>query len=187
MLILKIVNAFFLLIIIGLFLGFLLNSVLRKINIFGNPPVNKYIFILGKSSNFSCWGIFIFMTVYSFFNLYNPPFILFGLSTLTLILASILIFLSFKHLGDFNKFGLPAEKTVIIDNGIYSFSRNPMYLGFYFLNMSSALYFPHFVNIVLAVTGIIVHHFIALAEEKYMEQEFGKDWQNYKSRVGRYI
>lgn len=185
--ILQFVDLFLVLFIIYLFAEFVINSLAKKIDMMGNPPINRFLFIIGKAANFSCWGIFIFMLIRSLFVRNHQPIALLVLSSISLIISAIMIFLSFRHLGDMNKFGLPSEKTSIVDTGVYSVSRNPMYAGFYLLNIASALFYPHPANIVLAATGIVIHHFIVLGEEKFMESAFGQEWPRYRGKVRRYF
>ena len=53
--------------------------------------------------------------------------------------------------------------------------------------IASILYFPDPANIVLAVYGMIIHYRITLGEEKFLEQRFGKEWDDYKRTVRRYL
>lgn len=173
--------------IVYLFIKFMIQSIHNKTDLMGNPPINRFFFIIGKSANFTCWGIFIYKSAKALFIPYHPSIALLVTSSVALMLSAVLIYISFKHLGSLNKFGLSTEKTAIVDTGIYSISRNPMYAGFYLLNISSALFFPVPVNIFLCVTGIILHHFIVLGEEKFMDKTFGPDWAHYKEKVRRYL
>ena len=185
--ILTIINSVLIFIVLTMFISLLINAIQKKINLFGQPPIHRILFVMGKTANFSCWFIFIYNLIKSFFIHYKPTIILVTLSTITLLISTIFIVASFNHLGVLNKFGLPSDKTKIIKKGIYSYSRNPMYLGFYFLNVSSIFYHPHLINIFLGVLGIIIHHLITLGEEKYMLQVFGNNWLDYKEKVRRYI
>lgn len=71
--------------------------------------------------------------------------------------------------------------------GVYKFSRNPMYLGYflYFLGCagltSSALLF-----LVLLVFQASAH-WIILSEERWCLDKFGEEYQRYSKRVGRYF
>ncbi|HMA60185.1 MAG TPA: methyltransferase [Halanaerobiales bacterium] len=73
------------------------------------------------------------------------------------------------------------------NKGIYSFSRNPMYVAFflYFLGIAlitkSVLYF-----IVLMVFQISVHYII-LSEERACLTEFGDEYKVYMQEVNRYL
>jgi hypothetical protein len=77
--------------------------------------------------------------------------------------------------------------TLYFPEGIYKISRNPMYFSFLFLNTATFLYLPSVLLLIIMLYGMIVHHFIILSEEKYLEKEFGNEYLRYKTRVPRYI
>jgi protein-S-isoprenylcysteine O-methyltransferase Ste14 len=66
-------------------------------------------------------------------------------------------------------------------------SRNPMYVGVYLIIAASALYTANPVVILLGVFVIAVHHRIVLAEEKHLQNVFGREYFEYCSRVRQYI
>ena len=67
---------------------------------------------------------------------------------------------------------IPTDNTELKTNGIYSLSRNPMYLGFNLLTISSVIYTLNFVVIILGIYSIIIYHLIILGEEKYLSAQF---------------
>ena len=71
--------------------------------------------------------------------------------------------------------------------GVYSLSRNPMYLGLYMLSIAAVLYKPYLPMVVAAIAGIIIHHKIILNEERFLEAKFGQSYQSYRQRVRRYL
>ena len=109
------INLILFIIIFFLFFKVIITSISNKRNIFGAPPINKYLFILGKLCNFACWGIFLYEIINSLLTGYHYPIILPIISSVSLLLSTFLIFLSFKDLSDFIKFGLPDKKTELID------------------------------------------------------------------------
>ncbi len=98
------------------------------------------------------------------------------------------LILSLLQMGRFTKMGLPAkEDTKLQTGGIYGQSRNPMYFGLFILALASLLYAPSLLNFITAIIGIIIHHRIIMAEEAWLENNFGQEWDDYKARVRRYI
>jgi protein-S-isoprenylcysteine O-methyltransferase Ste14 len=117
----------------------------------------------------------------------NPISGLVILSYLVSLGGIFLSIISILNLGASTRLGLPTERTVFKTNGLYSFSRNPMYVGFNLITISSMLF--HF-NILVSAMGIFsicIYHLIILAEEKYMERQFGQQYLDYLSRVRRYF
>jgi len=84
--------------------------------------------------------------------------------------------------------GIPeSDKTELIQNGIYAWSRNPAFLGFDFMYIGVCLMFFNPLTIVFSLFGIIMLHFQILQEEKYLTETFGVPYVKYKSRVFRYL
>jgi protein-S-isoprenylcysteine O-methyltransferase Ste14 len=73
-------------------------------------------------------------------------------------------------------------------SGIYSFSRNPMYLGLLFVYSGLALIFGNWWTIILIPFLIfMIIKLIILKEEKYLFRAFGESYTNYKNKVRRWI
>ncbi|MDH4092976.1 MAG: isoprenylcysteine carboxylmethyltransferase family protein [Cyclobacteriaceae bacterium] len=72
--------------------------------------------------------------------------------------------------------------------GIYSFTRNPMYLGLLILYMGIAFHIGNWWTFMLVpILILIVNRFVIRNEEEYLERAFGKDYLEYKNRVRRWI
>ena len=103
---------------------------------------------------------------------------------LSLVFFAVTLF----HFKTSLRFGLDEKNQgELVTKGIFSVSRNPFFLSleFYFLGIS-LLFFNLFfiVFFVLVVTGI---HLFIIREEKFMHKVYGKEYENYCERVGRYI
>ncbi|NTW33119.1 MAG: isoprenylcysteine carboxylmethyltransferase family protein [Bacteroidetes bacterium] len=158
-----------------------------KIGIFGKPPIQKFWFVISK---FSLFGTIILCNLKAIhkepFQTNTPDYLIWSGITLIVIGCAIEI-ISFINLGMALKFGLPEEKTTLKTKGLYSLSRNPIYLGFFVVCIGSLCYYPNIVNLILIVTTVYLHYKITLAEEKFLEKTFGKEWEIYKNKVRRYI
>lgn len=76
----------------------------------------------------------------------------------------------------------------LVDAGPYSWSRNPIYLGFLLVSLGTALLFAN----VLAFVGPIIFFgfistFIIPFEEDMLRKGFGKSYASYKSRIRRWV
>ncbi len=78
--------------------------------------------------------------------------------------------------------------SAIVTNGVYRFSRNPIYLGFLLMlvgfplnsgNVWGVILAPLFV---LAVNRLVIEH-----EEAYLEKKFRDVYAGYRSRVRRWL
>ena len=78
--------------------------------------------------------------------------------------------------------------TSLQTNGIYSVSRNPMYLGLLFVYLGVALIFGNWwIIILLPLLFVLINYFIILPEEKYLLKAFGASYSDYKKKVRRWI
>jgi len=155
--------------------------------VFGKATINPFIFYSGKITGYFTWAGLLLAILHieilprhSF--AYNN-YVSYGLLISGLLIALI----SLIQLGRSTRFGLPTRKTKFRTSGIYSFSRNPMYLGFDLITIASMTYFLSPLIIIAGIYSITVYHFIILGEEKYLETAFGEDYKEYKSKVRRYI
>ena len=84
---------------------------------------------------------------------------------------------------------VPTEPTTkIVQEGPYSFSRNPIYLSFALIYLGIALAFSSFWAVVFLVPIMVfIDRGQIVREEKYLEKKFGDEYVQYKSRVRRWI
>ncbi len=94
---------------------------------------------------------------------------------------------SLFNLGNSISFGVPEEKTTLKLKGLYQYSRNPMYVGFYLFTLASMLLTSNLYIFALGIYSLVVYHLIVLAEEAFLKNRFGKDYEEYCLRVRRYI
>ncbi|HLR25169.1 MAG TPA: isoprenylcysteine carboxylmethyltransferase family protein [Fodinibius sp.] len=82
----------------------------------------------------------------------------------------------------------PEHTGSLVTEGVYRFSRNPMYLGLLFALVAVAIYLG---NPVTAVGWILfvgyMNRFQIRPEEQMMTQKFGKAYQQYQEKVNRWI
>lgn len=82
--------------------------------------------------------------------------------------------------------GIPEEKTSLVTNGIYAWSRNPAFVGFDLLYLAMCLMFFNISLAVVSVWATVMLHLQILQEEKHMEKMFGKEYEEYKKHTLRY-
>lgn len=156
-------------------------------NIFGKTTIHPVLFFSGKISGYISW-IILFLLLFNIRVIRNNPDRFISIIALVLIFISLFfIILSLVNLGKSTRLGLPVENTVFKSNGLYSISRNPMYVGFNLLTISAMIYTQHILVICLGVYSLIVYHLIIQGEEKFMEERFGQEYSTYKSKVRRYL
>ena len=159
----------------------------RQIEQDGDAPINRTLFygskylilVLWAAMVLSSWGVRV-----SFF---PGPAPLKRVAVCVWAVGFILLFVGRFGLGDSFRIGRPKESTSLRVDGLFRVSRNPMYLGVYSTLLASVL---HTLNPLLLVFGaliVTVHHRIILAEETHLRNAFGKEYDEYCSRVRRYL
>ncbi len=78
--------------------------------------------------------------------------------------------------------------TVIVSDGAFSFSRNPIYLSLTMLYVGIALLVNALWALLLLLPLVaVVQYGVIKREEHYLEQKFGDDYLRYKASVRRWM
>jgi protein-S-isoprenylcysteine O-methyltransferase Ste14 len=107
-----------------------------------------------------------------------------------LILAGMAILVAgVRMLGKYRTTINPSgATTTIVQEGIFRFTRNPMYISFTLLSMGIAFLFNAVWSLLLLVPLIIiVQKGIIEREEQYLTRKFGDEYVRYKSHVRRWL
>jgi protein-S-isoprenylcysteine O-methyltransferase Ste14 len=153
----------------------------------GKPSIDRYYFYSGKIAIFTTWGLFILKAVIPKLGYINFPVHVSWIATGILWAGAVAVALALVSLGRSLKVGLPDMETTLKTKGIYSMSRNPLYTGIYLISIASCLYFPDLISFSFLLYGIYIHHQIIRREENFLAGRFGSSWDEYSSRVRRYI
>jgi protein-S-isoprenylcysteine O-methyltransferase Ste14 len=77
---------------------------------------------------------------------------------------------------------------VLGTDGLYRFSRNPIYLGFAITYAGLAIAMDSVLVLLLLVPClIVVDRFVIQREERYLSAKFGADYDAYRARVRRWL
>ena len=155
-------------------LGFINKEALQRAGFFppteGKEQIAYYIYQITT----------LFLLIYLFFATIKLNSVFNYIGLIIFIIGTLLYM---KSIIDFAK----PQDNGINKNGLYKYSRNPMYVAFfiYFLGCSFFINsIPYF--IVLIIFQISVHYLI-LSEERWCIKEFGEEYINYMKRVRRYV
>ena len=94
--------------------------------------------------------------------------------------------------GSFHRKSTPLipfkQPQALVENGLYRYTRNPMYLGMVLILGGMALHLgslsPWFI---LPIFVLIIQYRFIHGEEAMLEDVFGAEYQSYKTRVRRWI
>lgn len=78
--------------------------------------------------------------------------------------------------------------TALVTDGLYAWSRNPIYAGFCLFNFGVGIAANNLWIVLSIFVGAWLVHKVAIEkEERYLEQEFGQEYLDYKARVRRWL
>ncbi len=83
--------------------------------------------------------------------------------------------------------GIPEEKTALVTEGIYKWSRNPAFVGFDLLYLAMCLLFFNIPLVVVSVWAAVMLHLQILQEEEHMHNIFGAKYDEYRKHTKRYF
>lgn len=102
--------------------------------------------------------------------------------------GDVLFLISVLFMKDSWRAGIPEkDKTKLVTNGIYRYSRNPAFCGFDLMYIGVLLLFFNPVSLVFSAFAVVMLHLQILQEEKYMLKTFGDEYAGYKKTVFRYL
>jgi protein-S-isoprenylcysteine O-methyltransferase Ste14 len=112
-----------------------------------------------------------------------------GVGILFLVIA---LFFAVRSLRQFfrskNTLILIKPASSLQTNGIYSISRNPMYVGLLFVYLGITCFIGNWWNIILLpLLFLVIQEYIIKREENYLERAFGATYLDYKNRVRRWL
>lgn len=78
--------------------------------------------------------------------------------------------------------------TALVVNGVYRFTRNPMYLGMATAAVAVGLLCQSIGAVVLSLAAaLVIDRFVIHREEAYLHRRFGAEYLSYKRRVRRWF
>ena len=80
-----------------------------------------------------------------------------------------------------------ANKTPLVTKGVFSISRNPIFLGMIVSVLGLFLILPNALSFFLALTSYFIIQIQIRLEEEFLERQHGQSYQDYKSKTRRLI
>ena len=103
-------------------------------------------------------------------------------------LGILMLLLSIITMKDNFRIGINEKEEIkLINYGIYSFSRNPYYLGFYLFYIGLMIVFPNVFNIIIPFIAILMMSKEIKQEEGFLFEKLNDTYIEYKNKVNRYI
>lgn len=159
----------------------------RGIDMEGRPPIDRTLFLLSKSAMIIPWAAMVAQGFGVDLALTRVPQVLKGMSLGLWIAGWGLLLAGRLGLGGSFRVGCPKEETTLRTDGIFRYTRNPMYVGLDATLLAASLYTLNPLVLIAGIGIAGVHHRIILAEEECLRKMRGQDYDEYCRRVGRYL
>lgn len=191
----------FIFLIIYFFIVFFLRSYL----LWRKTKVNPLTFNKGDDAHGYNGKVFAFISIielvvvsiYAFvpsWNKYLLPFWYLDSDTLViigwvlLVISLILVSVAQSHMRESWRIGIDEKnKTKLITTGLFSVSRNPIFLSIMIANIGLFLILPNaFTLVIISLSTVSINTQIRL-EEEFLIKEFGNEYQKYQNNVGRWV
>ena len=113
-----------------------------------------------------------------------------------IIAGSLLVILGFATVMIANQTFKRAQTNIepwkptsaIVSNGIFGYSRNPIYVAFCLVTLGVGLLINSLLVMLSFIPAIaIVYHIAIKKEEHYLEEKFGDEYRQYKASVRRWL
>ncbi|MBU3012871.1 isoprenylcysteine carboxylmethyltransferase family protein [Polaribacter vadi] len=136
-------------------------------------------------------GIYAFKIEWSKYLLpfwYLENEILFKIGWGFLIISLIVVWFAQSQMANSWRIGIDKKnKTKLVTKGLFSISRNPIFLGIMLANIGLFLIIPNaFTLLIISLSTISINTQIRL-EEDFLKLEFGNDYLKYSKKVRRWI
>lgn len=142
------------------------------------PPVLWALCLLGMAAQKLVLPLFVLLP---------PPLHLVGLAPVAAGLAIMIYAAAQFHRRETNI--RPFRKPdLLVDDGMYRFTRNPMYLGFASTLLGAALLFDDpGAFVFVAVFVVVADRWYIPHEERLAQEVFGAEYEAYRRRVRRWL
>lgn len=188
-----------------LVLYILLTFALKSLYFWKNSGINPITFDRKDDAHGFMGTIFIFVSsltisvvaIYAFknsFYKYLLPFWylekaeLYYTGWILLVLSLILIIIAQYQMAESWRIGIDLKNSVeLVQNGVFAYSRNPIYIGIIFSKIALFLIIPNAFTLLTSVVSTICVHIQVRLEEAHLFGCFQDDYEKYSSQVRRWV
>jgi protein-S-isoprenylcysteine O-methyltransferase Ste14 len=107
------------------------------------------------------------------------------------IILAVGIIILYKSQKDFKAIGKRAEgkkwmdTNRVVESGIYSIIRHPMYLAFILMAIALIFISQYWLNVIVGIIRIVLLYYVMREEEKGDLEKFGQGYKDYMKKVPR--
>lgn len=105
-----------------------------------------------------------------------------------LIISLLLVWVAQSQMANSWRIGIDEKnKTELVTNGLFSISRNPIFLGVMIANVGLFLIIPNaFTLLIISLSTVSINTQIRL-EETFLKSSHGQEYQDYQNQVRRWL
>ena len=168
----------------GLLLGGLLATIVSPTFRFWPHGTRNWTFWV----SWTAWTLYVVGLVgiayLDWWHWYKPPVVVQLVSVLVFVAGTALSIWAMWTLGFWESSGLEGH---LQTEGPYRFSRNPQYVGFITMLASGGLLAGSIQTVILAIGGIVWFLLAPLAEEPWLREQYGGEYESYCEAVPRFL
>lgn len=118
-----------------------------------------------------------------------PDLVAEGVGGIILVAALMLIVSAVSAFAEAGEKLRPATPSnALLTQGVYQFTRNPMYLAMVLIGVGFGIATENLWIIIASIgAGAIINFLVIPHEEAYLERKFGVDYREFKERVRRWV
>lgn len=131
--------------------------------------------------------IFVILSRFNYIPRYNIKWLNIPLTIIGIILIILSGYMWYKSVikDKLDKYILKGQ---LLTTGIYSYTRNPIYSAFTILSLGILLIENNYYLLILPfIYWLFLTLLLMLTEEKWLQKEFGREYETYKKKVNRCI
>ena len=104
------------------------------------------------------------------------------------VAGMVLLLISLVAFGTSFRVGIDtSHPDKLVTTGVFSISRNPIYVAFWIVLLGQFLVFPNWLLLVYLGAASWLFHRQVLREEAYLKEHYGSEYSDYCARVRRYV
>lgn len=104
------------------------------------------------------------------------------------MVGDLIFLISVLCMKDSWRAGIPdKDKTELVTDGIYAYSRNPAFLGFDLQYIGVLFMYCNLLTGIFTIFAIVMLHLQILQEERHLSAAFGAEYLDYRHQVLRYL
>ncbi len=143
------------------------------------PTIMMIALVLGFAAR-AAWGGFMDIV---------PPLAVEFLGITFIIAAIVIMQLSIATFAEGGEtLRPPTPSRQLFTKGVYAYTRNPIYVAMMLVGAGLAFATQNvWMLATTALAGVIINYAVILPEERYLEDRFGPEYEEYKARVRRWM